>query len=331
MMYTLATDMETRDAIRWALSARVAQLLAEGKPLDATLPPELLKKAMDDLLQQWRATAANKRRHGEASPMTESSHVIKGRFKAWARLVFGDLMILQSIVITGEYSGRHLDAVAKIRTLQREQTMFGNIVAPRAAAGKDHQNNRKWMKWLENQLRSRGAQVPRHRGSASSRSVTDSGPTCAHCHYSSNSTCQLCCRPLCRSCRRGGVCLNTGDCRNFRNPPATMGKGKGRGKGMTTQEMLEKYEDVAKKVERYVNHTGLGRRPDGSWGSGALAARGSMWLTAPEFRATGICSKCKWEARHGTSLYRCCYCHMELCQWHAQWVAGLCRCGGGCY
>lgn len=71
MMYTLATDMETRDAIRWALSARVAQLLAEGKPLDATLPPELLKKAMDDLLQQWRATAANKRRHGEASPMTE--------------------------------------------------------------------------------------------------------------------------------------------------------------------------------------------------------------------------------------------------------------------
>ena len=99
-----------------------------------------------------------------------------------------------------------------------------------------------------------------------------------------------------------------------------MGKGKGSGKGMTTQELLERYEDMANKVDAYVDLTGRGRRTDGTWGSGALAARGTMWLTVPEMQATGKCGRCDWRTPTGLPLYRCHYCHAELCQWCCQWM-----------
>jgi hypothetical protein len=303
-------------------------------PLQATLKAEMLKKAMDELLRQWSSTAANKRRHGEASPMTEPAKVLKGRFKAWARLVFGDLLILQSIVLTGQYSSSQLRKVSQIRASVQEQTKIARVIAPQSGDAKEHQNNRKWMKWLENQLRSRRVPLPGRShpvtGSVNG-SGTSSGLKCSGCPRSSDSTCRLCSRPSCRSCMRGGVCLNTGACKNLRTPPETMGKGKGSGKGMTTQELLERYQDMANKVDAYVDLTGRGRRTDGTWGSGALAARGAMWLTTPEMQATGTCGVCRWYSpSNGTPLYRCHYCHTELCIGCCQWVAGMCRCSGGC-
>lgn len=291
--------------------------------IHATLQPEMLKEAMESLLQQWSKTpanGANKRRHGETSPMTQARHALKSRFKAWARMVYGDFIILQSILITGKYSSTHVGAVAKIRAEQKFQTTYGRIVAPHTEA-RTHQSNRKWMRWLENQMLARGLRVP------TTPLATDSAPTCCHCIAVSSSNCGICHRPLCSRCRRGRVCINTGNCRNYIDPPVSKGKGKGRGKGMSDHELVEKYREMVARVNAYVDSTGRGRRADGTWGSSARAAMGAMWLTSPEFAATGQCGRCGWRA---DDLWRCTYCHMELCMWHASWEGSSCHCPGGC-
>jgi len=160
--------------------------------IHATLQPEMLKEAMEALLQQWSKTpanGANKRRHGETSPMTQARHALKSRFKAWARMVYGDFIILQSILITGKYSSTHVGAVAKIRAEQKFQTTYGRIVAPHTEA-RTHQNNRKWMRWLENQMLARGLRAP------TTPLATDSAPTCCHCIAVSSSNCVICLRHL---------------------------------------------------------------------------------------------------------------------------------------
>jgi hypothetical protein len=158
--------------------------------------------------------------------------------------------------------------------------------------------------------------------------ATGSAPTtCCQCHWNSDSTCILCHRALCSRCRRGRQCINTGDCKNYIDPPATKGKGKGKAKGMSNKQLLASYNEMAAKVNAYVDNTGRGRRSDGTWGTGALAAMGTMWLTAPQFTPTGQCGRCSWRS---TDLWRCTYCHMELCHWHSSWEGRSCHCAGGC-
>jgi len=163
--------------------------------------------------------------------------------------------------------------------------------------------------------------------SPGARLATESAPTCCHCSRSSEGECRLCHRALCRLCRRGWVCLNTGNCRNYVNPPAS--KGKGKGKGMSNQQLLEQYQEMANKVNKYVDDTGRGRRSDGTWGPSARAAMGAMWLTAPEFAARGHCGYCHGRSSDG-ELFRCAYCHVELCWEHCRWEGRLCHCAGEC-
>jgi len=338
--YSLASVEQMHEAIRWALSARVRVLEAEGHrqcDLTQTLTETKVKEAMEYLIEQWSKTPSNKRRHGEmSSPVTDTRAQVKGRFKAWARMVFGDLLILQSIVLTGKYSPAHMRTVTGVHTEQKAQAQWGRVVAY-DTNGKSHQHHRKMMNWLGNVIKARGLPLPRApwaTGSAptgfpspGARLATESAPTCCHCSHSSEGECRLCHRALCRLCRRGWVWLNTGNCRNYVNPPAS--KGKGKGKGMSDQQLLEQYQEMANKVNKYVDDTGRGKRSDGTWGPSAHAAMGAMWLTAPEFAARHQCGYCQMWARD-TELFRCAYCHVELCWEHCRWEGRLCHCAGEC-
>ena len=120
------------------------------------------------------------------------------------------------------------------------------------------------------------------------------------------------------------VCLNTGTCKNIRTPPETMGKGSS-SKGWKTSEGVagsnrsvtdsgltfsgcprsidstcclccrpqdsKKYEDMAKKVDGFVDLTGRGRRTDGT--------------RAPDLLAIGWCSVCSRFAASACQCYRC--------------------------
>jgi hypothetical protein len=256
----------------------------------------MLKEALEDLMQQWSKTPSNKRRRGEmSSPVTDTRQQVKGRFKAWARVVFGDLLILQSIVLTGKYSPAHIRTGSSVHTEQKAQAQWGRVVAYDTNA-KSHQHHRKMMNWLGNQIRARGLPLPTT-GSAptgfpspGARLATESAPTW-----------------------------------NYVNPPAS--KGKGKGKGMSNQQLLEQYQEMANKVNKYVDDTGRGRRADGTWGTSARAAMGAMWLTAPEFAARGHCGHCQ---SRSSELFRCAYCHVELCWQHCRWEGRLCHCAGEC-
>ena len=319
-IYSLATEEQTHEAFRWALAARVIQLEANDMDVNATLRPEMFKQAMEALMQQWSRTDANKHRHGETSPMTQSRRALKSRFRVWARAVYGNFIILQSLLITGKYSSTHVGLVAKVQANQTIQYTYGRIMAPHTEARK-HQRNRKWMRWLENQMQARGLLKP------TTRMATDSAPPCSHCFAVSSSECIICHRPLCGQCRRGKQCINTGNCRNYIDPPTSKGKGKGRAKGMSNQQLVETYHKMVAKVNAYVDSTGRGRRADGTWGSSAYATMGAMWLTSHEFAATGQCGICSWRS---DDLWRCTFCHIELCDWHIRWKGSAGHCPGGC-
>ena len=111
------------------------------------------------------------------------------------------------------------------------------------------------------------------------------------------------------------------------HPPDTKGKGKGKAKGMSNRELEEQYRERVARVNEYVDKTGRGRRADGTWGASAHAAMGAMWLTAPEYRARGQCGHCGWQS---SELWRCAFCHAELCMWHARWEGRVCHCSEGC-
>lgn len=327
--YTLANEEQTHEAIRWVLAARVIQLQANGLDLNATLPGPLYEVALDSLVTQWSGTPANgsnKRRHGETSPMApikQTRHDVKSRFKAWARMVYGDIIFLQSILLTGLCSPEHVAAVAKVQASHRAQTNYAQTVAPDSEA-RTHQKNRKMMKWLENQMQARGLPVPTD--ADPTQVATGSAPTCSQCRSISSSECITCHRPLCNQCCRGNRCINVGNCKNYIDPPATKGKGKGKAKGMSNRELVEQYRVYVARVAEYVDKTGRGRRADGTWGASAHAALGAMWLTTPEYRARGQCY-CGWQS---DELWRCSFCHVELCMWHARWEGRVCHCSEGC-
>jgi hypothetical protein len=138
------------------------------------------------------------------------------------------------------------------------------------------------MKWLKNQLRSRRVQPVSHRLGTDVQRM----PPQQRQHL------PLVLSPLFVVVNGVSVCLNTGTCKNIRTPPETMGKGKGSGKGMTTQELLERYEDMAKTVDASVDLTGRGRRTDGT--------------RAPDLLAIGWRSVC---SRFAASVCQCYHCH----------------------
>ena len=327
MVYSLASKEQTSEAIQWALTADL--------DVGATLPPPLLGAAMETLMQQWSCTPANhaKRRRGQGSATTDltgantttSRAVLKGRFKAWSRLVFGDMLILQSIVLTGRYSTGHLARVGQAqRGMQQQATYIKVVGIERTATGKSQQENRKWLRWVENQLLARGVNISR----ASSSATASAPAACQNCSGEATHACKICKQALCQRCCRSDRCLNTGQCSNFIDPPSTKGKGKGKGKGKSNRELLSEYQRLAEAVTLYVDRTGRGRRPDGTWGTSALAARGAVWQTAPENEPTGQCHRCGWWST--STLWRCSYCHQELCFWCSSWDGGVCHCGRSC-
>ena len=167
--------------------------------------------------------------------------------------------------------------------MQQQATYIKVVGIERTATGKNQQENRKWLRWVENQLLARGVNISR-----ASSSATASAPA------------------ACKNCT----------------------KGKGKGKGKSNKELLSEYQRLAEAVTLYVDRTGRGRRPDGTWGTSALAARGAVWQTAPENEPTGQCHRCGWWST--STLWRCSYCHQELCFWCSSWDGGVCHCGRSC-
>ena len=130
---------------------------------------------------------------------------------------------------------------------------------------------------------------------------------------------------------RDGICLNVGECsRESRNPGSSKGfgshgTGEGKGSGKSTSELLHRLQELNTEIAAYVQKSGRGRRPDGTWGHGSQASNAiALRVGLTQFADRCIAPGCNWDRPQ--DLFRCEFCQAKICSWHHCWVGGRCHC-----
>jgi hypothetical protein len=255
--YSLASVADSKQALNWVIAARTRQLQLHGLAVDSQLTPVMYKSALDELRKDFARSPANrptKRAHTDSNGRAALSNKdLKSNFKAMCHMVFGDQMVVASILVNGQHGPDEMAVLTKRIQELREQRR--HLPKSQQALAKQHQSNRKWRNTIINTLKRRGVDMESASGSSSQCSSCQRATwlTCKRCarsvctscsrhpHYVTLHIAQTCLVSLCMSCPpcfrgpyivtlcahgcRGGHCLNTGTCRNA----AQLGPGSSKG------------------------------------------------------------------------------------------------------
>jgi hypothetical protein len=204
-MYSLASEEDSQAALDWVLAARTRQLQKNQLSVGCMLPPALLKVALGELLADFARSPANRpcvgtRAHDSstttatAASSTAPARKLKSIFKAMCHMVFGDQIVVMTILVHGRYGP---DLMAELSEKIREARAQRRCVPKtQQAATRRHQQVRKLRNSIRNTLLARGVNLDGQRVAASADGA------CSSYHGTSSFSCPRCGRALCTSCSR---------------------------------------------------------------------------------------------------------------------------------